>query len=108
MPRRLRLPLEVNRCALSGQLIERGQLRYTPTGIPVIEFCVGHVSEQQEAGGLRRVECEMPCVAVGPAALMLKTADPGMVLEAKGFLAARSLRQKSVVFHVTHIEFTEN
>jgi len=89
-------------------LIERGQLRYTPAGVPVIEFRVGHVSEQQEAGNPRRVECDMPCVAVGPPALMLKTADPGMALEIEGFLAARSLKQKSVVLHVTHIEFTEN
>ncbi len=39
---------------------------------------------------------------------MLKTADPGMALEVEGFLAARSLKQKSIVLHATHIEFMEN
>jgi hypothetical protein len=31
-----------------------------------------------------------------------------MAMELEGFLAARSLKQKSVVLHVTYIEFTEN
>jgi len=82
-------------------------LRFTPAGIPVIEFRLGHASEQQEAGQPRRVDCDMPCVAVGPPALVMQAAAAGMNLSLTGFLAARSLKQKSVVLHVTHIEYKE-
>lgn len=106
-PRRPRLPSEANRCALSGLLLERGSLRYTPAGVPVVEFRVGHASEQIEAGKPRRVECELACVAVGPSALLLKESAPGASMTVSGFLAARSLKQKTPVLHVTAIEFNE-
>lgn len=103
----MRLPPEANRCELSGRLLERGNLRYTPSGIPVIEFRIDHVSEQIEAGNPRRVECELACVAVGPTALLMKESSPGADMTVGGFLAARSLKQKSPVLHVTAIEFVE-
>jgi primosomal replication protein N len=46
-------------------------------------------------------------VAVGPTALLLKAAGPGAEMTASGFLAAKSLKQKSPVLHVTAIEFNE-
>lgn len=96
-----------NRTELSGTLLERGQLRFTPAGIPVIEFRVAHGSEQVEAGAVRRVECEIACVALGTMALLLKEAAPGVGIAVSGFLAARSLKQKTPVLHATHIEFGE-
>jgi len=118
--RRLRLPPEAqgargaaagstasNRTELSGTLLERGNLRYTPAGIPVIEFRIAHQSEQIEAAASRRVECEIACVALGPIALLLKESSPGCALTAEGFLASRSLKQKTPVLHVTNIEFVE-
>ena len=82
-------------------------MRYTPAGIPVIEFRVGHLSTQTEAGAERRVECEMVCVALGTPALLLKESSPGVPLTVSGFLAARSLKVKAPVLHVTTIEFAE-
>ena len=96
-----------NQVRLGGQLLERGSVRYTPAGIPVIEFRVGHESTQTEADAERRVECEMVCVALGTPALLLKESRPGMALTVSGFLAARSLKVKSPVLHVTTIEFAE-
>jgi primosomal replication protein N len=96
-----------NRTELAGRLLERGSLRYTPAGVPVIEFRIDHASEQIEAALPRRVECELACVALGPTALLLKEAQPGMALTARGFLAARSLKQKTPVLHVTMVEFAE-
>ncbi|MDO9243661.1 MAG: primosomal replication protein N, partial [Rhodocyclaceae bacterium] len=81
--------------------------RYTPAGVPVIEFRVVHASEQSEAGTSRNVECELACVALGPTALLLKEASPGTGLTVSGFLAAKSLKQKMPVLHVTMIEFAE-
>jgi primosomal replication protein N len=40
-------------------LTERGGLRYTPAGIPAIECSLHHQSVQAEAGGERKVECEL-------------------------------------------------
>lgn len=97
-----------NRTELSGTLQERGNLRYTPAGIPVIEFRIAHRSEQIEAAAPRRVECEMACVTLGSTALLLKEAVPGSGVAVSGFLAARSLKQKTPVLHVTQIEFAEN
>jgi primosomal replication protein N len=88
-------------------VLERGSLRYTPAGIPVIEFRMAHVSEQVEVAVPRRVECELACVALGPQALLLKEVAPGTALKASGFLAARSIKQQTPVLHVTHIEFAE-
>lgn len=96
-----------NRTQLTGRLLERGNLRYTPAGVPVIEFRITHESEQIEATAPRRVECEIACVALGATALLLKEASPGMAVTANGFLASRSLKQKTPVLHVTQIEFAE-
>ena len=96
-----------NHVALAGKLLERGTLRYTPAGIPVIEFRIFHASEQSEAGQPRRVECEITCVALGTIAQLLKDSASGSGLNVSGFLAARSLKQKSPVLHVTAVEFTE-
>ena len=38
-----------NLTQLSGRLLERGALRRTPAGIPVLEFLLAHVSTQVEA-----------------------------------------------------------
>lgn len=96
-----------NRIELSGQLLERGVLRYTPAGLPAIEFRLGHESEQIEAEKPRKVECEMACLALGPTALLLKDAAPGDMLALTGFVAARSVKSKSPVLHVTKLEFLE-
>jgi len=96
-----------NRTELTGALQERGRLRYTPAGIPVIEFRIAHASEQTEADVARRVECEIACVALGAPALLLKEVAPGSGLRVAGFLACRSLGQKTPVLHATRIEFAE-
>ena len=96
-----------NRLELTGQLLERGVLRYTPAGLPALEFRLGHESEQIEAEKPRKVECEMACLALGTTALLLKDAKPGDKLALEGFVAARSVKSKSPVLHVTKLEFLE-
>jgi primosomal replication protein N len=46
-------------------------------------------------------------VALGATALLLKETQPGMDLIVSGFLAARSLKVKTPVLHVTTVEFVE-
>lgn len=98
---------QANRTELSGQLLERGTLRYTPAGVPVVEFRLGHMSEQMEAGASRRVECEMACVALGTPAQLLMAMQPGGAMRVTGFLAAKSLKSRQPTLHVNEIEFLE-
>jgi len=96
-----------NRAVLTGRLLELGALRHTPAGIAAVEFRVVHQSVQSEAGSERRVECEMPCVALGPLAGLVAGSKPGDAMTVEGFLAARSLKNRTAVLHVNTIEFLE-
>ena len=96
-----------NLTQLSGRLLERGALRRTPAGIPVLEFLLAHVSTQVEADVERKVECEMACVAMGRPAQVLLAAKPGDGIRVAGFLAARSLKRRSPILHVNTVEFVE-
>ncbi len=53
------------------------------------------------------VECEMSCVAVGTPAMLLTGGKQGDGVAVTGFLAARSLKRRTTVLHVTTIEFVE-
>ena len=96
-----------NRVEISGQLLARGALRHTPAGVAVIEFSLGHASRQEEAETMRRVECEVACVALGTPAGLLAAAKLGDRLRIQGFLAAKSLKNRAAVLHVKEIEFQE-
>ena len=92
---------------MSGRLLARGALRQTPAGIPVFEFSLRHQSTQEEAGAARQVDCEIACVALGVPAGLLNVAKLGDRLTVKGFLAAKSLKNRTSVLHVKDIEFQE-
>lgn len=96
-----------NQTQLAGHLLERGALRYTPAGIAVLEFVIGHVSQQIEAETTRTVECELACIAAGTPAKLLSKGKQGDSVLVSGFLAARSLKRRTPVLHVTTIEFVE-
>ncbi|WP_091936412.1 primosomal replication protein N [Propionivibrio dicarboxylicus] len=97
----------MNRVELTGTLIERQSVRYTPAGVPVTECVIHHVSEQTEAAVPRRVECDIQAVGLGDAANWLQAAAPGAEIRVKGFLAAKSQKSRQLRLHVTNIEFVE-
>jgi primosomal replication protein N len=68
---------------------------------------IGHQSEQMEAGSLRRVECEIQAIGLGPIAKWLQAAAPGAAVRLSGFLAAKSQHNKQLRLHLTMIEFVE-
>jgi primosomal replication protein N len=96
-----------NQFVLSGNLIELDALRYTPAGIPVVNFRLSHASEQNEAGAMRAVQCEVAGLAFEREARLMAAARPGMQVKVSGFLAGRSRDSKQLVLHATHIEFAE-
>ena len=82
-------------------------LRYTPAGIPVVEFRLAHASERAEAGAVRKVHAEIDAVAFESQARLLAAGPIGRQLKAEGFLCARNRRSRKPVLHVTNIEFIE-
>ena len=92
---------------LSGNLIELDALRYTPAGIPVVNFRLSHESEQIEAGAARAVQCEVAGLAFEREARLMAAAKPGMQVKVTGFLAGKSRESRQLVLHATNIEFVE-
>ena len=92
-----------NRFTVTGELVEKEDLRYTPAGIARIVLKIRHVSTQQEAGSARQVQCDIPAIALGDIAQQASQMRLGQHLQAQGFLAQRSLRIAQLVMHIDNI-----
>jgi primosomal replication protein N len=101
------LSVPANKVEISGVITEMKSLRYTPAGVPVVEFRLKHASERAEAGAQRKVEAEIEAVAFETQARLLSAAALGRTLKAEGFLCAKSRTSRKPVLHVTNIEFIE-
>ena len=95
---------EANRLVLDATLAERGDLRYTPAGLPALDCMLRHASVQPEAGGERKVECELAAVAFGEPAESLSRVANGTAVRCKGFLARRYRTGITVALHVNEFE----
>jgi primosomal replication protein N len=93
-----------NRLTVDALLAERGVLRYTPAGIPAIDCSLHHESVQPEAGGERKVECELFAVAFGDVARKLAMMSVGSALRCEGFLARRYRTGITMALHITHLD----
>ena len=82
-------------------------MRYTPAGIPVVQFSIEHESEQQEAGTKRIVRAELGAVAFEAQARLIAATQPGRQVKLEGFLGAKTRWSRKNVLHVTNIEFEE-
>ena len=94
----------INRITLDVSLAQRGDLRYTPAGIPAIDCTLHHRSVQAEAGGERKVDCEVFAVAFDDVARKLSRMPIGGDLRCEGFLARRYRTGVTVALHITHID----
>jgi primosomal replication protein N len=92
----------LNNLVLSGVVISLEPIRYTPAGIPLLNFVLQHASEQTEAGLKRKVECEVNAVAIGEIAK--QNIQLGSNIKAKGFLAKRSAKSTQLVLHILAIQ----
>jgi len=88
---------------LSGTVLVIDVLRHTPAGVPVLDFSIAHASSQLEGGHARKVECNVPAIAVGEVARSLAGKRPGEPIAIAGFLAARSHRSTQLVLHATQV-----
>ncbi len=93
-----------NRLQLACTLREREALRYTPAGIPVLQMTLSHASTQREAGGERRVDCEIAAIAFAATAQSLASLPVGSALRCEGFLARRYRTGTTLALHVDRFE----
>ena len=90
-----------NEVALSGELTAIEPLRYTPAGIPLVNFRLLHRSQQAEAGLKRQVECEVSGVAMAEVAVAMSRLKPGQAVKASGFLNRKNRMSTQLILHVT-------
>ena len=100
--------MTVNAVTLDARLASRGDLRFTPAGLPALDFALEHESVQREAGGERRVACELAGVALGSVARELADVGPGAHIRCSGFLARRYRTGASIALHVNAFELTQD
>lgn len=96
--------MDRNRVVLVGKLVERGELRLTPAGLPALNFRIAHQSEQVEAGRARSVSLELEGVALGEVAEKLGRAEAETEFRFEGFLAAKSRLSRQTVLHVNKFD----
>lgn len=65
-----------------------------------------HASVQAEAGGERKVDCEIAAVAFAEVALALAKVVVGAELRCQGFIARRYRTGTSLALHLTRFELT--
>jgi primosomal replication protein N len=93
--------VDSNAVALSGELVTLEPLRYTPAGIPVVNFRLLHRSRQVEAGVKRQVECEMGGVAMADVAVAMSRLKPGQAVRLSGFLNRKNRLSTQLILHAT-------
>lgn len=98
----------MNQLKVVATVVEKSVLRYTPAGIPIATATLVHDSKQEQAGGQRQVEFEIPAIAAGEISKRFLDIELGAAMLFTGFLARKNRNSKSIVFHVTEFEVAEN
>ncbi len=98
----------MNQLKVVATVVEKSVLRYTPAGIPIATATLVHDSKQEQAGGQRQVEFEIPAIAAGEISKRFLDIELGAPMCFTGFLARKNRNSKSIVFHVTEFEVAES
>lgn len=97
----------MNQLKVVATVVEKSVLRYTPAGIPIATATLIHDSKQEQAGGQRQVEFEVPAIAAGEISKRFLDIELGVSMIFTGFLARKNRNSKSLVFHVTEFQKAE-
>ena len=93
----------MNRLMLQARLVERGPMRYTPAGVPALDFGLFHESQLSEDGLPRKVSLQIKSVAIGAITGAVSALALGVSAGFAGFLAP-SRNGRGLLFHVTAVE----
>ncbi|MBI2768513.1 MAG: primosomal replication protein N [Burkholderiales bacterium] len=77
----------MNQVVLTACIAEASALRYTPAGLPALNFTLEHESQVEEAGQQRQVKVVVKAVAFGSMAETLVRQPIGGNWKFTGFLA---------------------
>lgn len=89
----------MNQVQLSGVLVERDAMRYTPAGLPALGFRLQHNSHVHDVHAQRTVDMAVKAMAFGAVAERLAMQPLGSSWRFSGFLA-NGRQSKSLVFQV--------
>ena len=89
----------MNTVQLTGQIVERGPMRYTPAGLPALDVRVAHASSVQHEGESRQVSLEIHATAFGVLASQLALMAVGDTALFSGFLA-KQRNGRGVMLHI--------
>ena len=92
----------MNRLELNAQIESISVLRYSPGGLPVLDFLLLHESTVLEAGQSRKIQLTMKSIAMGTLAERISRFDLGSTWLFHGFLGSYK-NLKSVVYHIQEI-----
>ena len=92
----------MNRMVLSAVLLERGAMRYTPAGLPVLDCRLQHQSTVSEDGLPRQVSLEIKALAIGALSRPLALMVLGQAGLFAGFLAT-TRNGRGMLFHITEL-----
>jgi primosomal replication protein N len=93
----------VNQLVLTACLVEVSPLRYTPAGLPALNFSLESETEVQEMGTKRQVKVSLKALAIGHLAESIGKQALGSVWKFTGFLGA-ARQGKNVVFHIQEFD----
>ena len=89
----------MNQLVLTACLVEVSPLRYTPAGLPALNFSLESETEVQELQTKRQVKVSLNAIAIGHIAESIGKQALGSVWKFTGFLGA-ARQGKNVVFHI--------
>ena len=92
-----------NTATLTGTLIQRTVLRYTPAGVAVINLELDHQSQIVQADSVRQLSFTVEAIALGDVALVVDSLALGKLYTFDGFWAPAHHRIKRIVFHVLKV-----
>jgi primosomal replication protein N len=92
----------MNRLVLSGSLVRRGALRYTPAGLPALDLELQHESSVVQDGHTRKVSMSLKALAIGSIVPSVTGLALGSSAVFDGFLAA-SRNGRGMMFHITEV-----
>jgi primosomal replication protein N len=96
----------MNRVVLTGTVVTRDALRYTPAGLPALGLTLKHEGTASEDGQLRKVSLEIRAVGIGAITQALARLALGEAATFGGFLAG-ARNGRGLVLHVTDIAVQE-
>ena len=98
----------MNQLVIQALVKEISAVRYSPSGVPILQMILFHESEQLEAENLRKVSVTIDAIIIGQNALGWQHEHiKGKEVEVTGFLAQKHQRNPKPVLHIQSINFSK-